>query len=79
MVNSHKDITIDENDTIDTLITKINASNDGQVKASFSDMTGTFTIQGTKTGESSTFKIEPPDALTSLSDRWNNKKEVTHL
>ncbi|HSQ88378.1 flagellar filament capping protein FliD [Romboutsia sp.] len=62
-----KDITIDENDTIDTLITKINASNDSQVKASFSDMTGTFTIQGSKTGESSTFKIEPPDALSSLS------------
>ena len=74
-----QDITISENDTIDTLITKINASNDGQVKASFSDMTGAFTIQGSKTGESSTFQIEPPDALSSLAIDGTQKKGSNSL
>jgi flagellar hook-associated protein 2 len=74
-----QDITINENDTIDTLIAKINASNDGQVKASFSDMTGAFTIQGSKTGESNTFKIEPPDALLSLAIDGTQKKGSNSL
>lgn len=44
-------------DTVDTLIKKINNSTDGKVKASYSDMTGEFTIQSTKTGENSKLKI----------------------
>lgn len=52
-----KDITIEDNDTIETLINKINSSNDGVVKASYSEMTGKFTIESTKTGDSSGFAI----------------------
>lgn len=52
-----KDITIEDNDTIETLISKINNSNDGVIKASYSEMTGKFTIESTKTGDSSGFAI----------------------
>ncbi|WP_195335632.1 flagellar filament capping protein FliD [Paraclostridium bifermentans] len=44
-------------DTVDTLIKKVNDSTDGNVKASYSDMTGEFTIQSTKTGENSKLQI----------------------
>lgn len=44
-------------DTVDTLIKKINDSTDGNVKASYSSMTGEFTIQSTKTGENSKLQI----------------------
>lgn len=52
-----KDITIEDNDTIETLISKINNSNDGVIKASYSEMTGKFTIESTKTGDSSGFAV----------------------
>ncbi|MDU1456197.1 MAG: flagellar filament capping protein FliD [Paeniclostridium sordellii] len=48
-----KEITINSDDTVDSLITKINESTEGKVKASFSDMTGKLTIETNKTGESS--------------------------
>ena len=48
-----KEITINSDDTVDSLIAKINESTDGKVKASFSDMTGKLTIETNKTGESS--------------------------
>ncbi|GAA0099818.1 flagellar filament capping protein FliD [Paraclostridium bifermentans] len=44
-------------DTVETLIKKINDSTDGNVKASYSSMTGEFTIQSTKTGENSKLQI----------------------
>ncbi|MFL1468645.1 flagellar filament capping protein FliD [Paraclostridium bifermentans] len=44
-------------DTVDTLIKKINDSTDGNVKASYSEMTGKFTIESTKTGENSKLQI----------------------
>lgn len=44
-------------DTVDTLIKKINESTDGNIKASYSDMTGELTIQSTKTGENSKLQI----------------------
>ena len=44
-------------DTIDSLIKKINESTGGNVKASYSDMTGEFTIQSTKTGQNSKLEI----------------------
>ena len=50
-------ITIKADDTIETLITKINNSNDGIVKASYSEMTGKFTIETEATGVSSKFEI----------------------
>lgn len=48
-----KEITINSDDTVDSLIAKINESTDGKVKASFSDMTGKLTIETNKTGENS--------------------------
>lgn len=50
-------ITIKEDDTVDTLISKINESSPGNIKASFSDMSGKFTIQSNSTGVNSTLKI----------------------
>lgn len=50
-------ITLKEDDTIDDLINKINNSYPGEVKASFSDMTGKLTIRSNTTGENSTINI----------------------
>lgn len=66
-----KDITINTGDTIDSLITKINDSTSGEVKASFSEMTGQFTVQGAKTGISSSFQL---DALGFLGIDSTEKK-----
>lgn len=46
-------ITIDENDTVDTLIKKINESGGGKFTASYSEMTGKFTIKSATTGDNS--------------------------
>lgn len=63
------DITIEADDTIDTLITKINNSVDGKIKASYSEMTGKFTIESTKTGANSGFAIfdEKGNSSSSLN------------
>ncbi|MFR9070220.1 MAG: flagellar filament capping protein FliD [Paraclostridium sp.] len=47
-----KEITIKPEDTVDSLIVKINESTDGKIKASFSEMTGKLTIETNKTGKS---------------------------
>lgn len=52
-----KVISLSEDDTIDTLIEKINSSTQGDIKASFSDMTGKLTIKSNSTGENSIVKI----------------------
>lgn len=57
------EITID--DTVETLINKINNSTDGKVKASYSEMTGKFTIETKDTGSSSEFKIVKEDGSSS--------------
>ena len=59
------DITIEADDTIETLINKINSSNDGKVKASYSEMTGKFTIETKDTGASSELKIVKEDGSSS--------------
>lgn len=64
-----KSIAIGPDDTIDTLIAKINNSMNGEVKASFSDMTGKFTIESSKTGENSELKIVNEDG--TISDSLN--------
>ncbi|MGL5693686.1 MAG: flagellar filament capping protein FliD [Peptostreptococcaceae bacterium] len=50
-------MTLNEGDTINDLINKINDSHPGKVKASFSDMTGKLTIKSNTTGENSNIKI----------------------
>ena len=62
-----KDITIEADDTIESLINKINSSTDGKVKASYSEMTGKFTIETKTTGASSEFKIVKEDGSYSDS------------
>ncbi|UEL48581.1 flagellar filament capping protein FliD [Terrisporobacter hibernicus] len=52
-------------DTIDTLIKKINNASDGNIKASYSEMTGAFTIESTKTGSNNGFTIVGSDGKTS--------------
>lgn len=52
-----KVITINKDDKISDLINKINESFPGEVKASFSDMTGNLIISSNTTGYNSTLKI----------------------
>lgn len=52
-----KVITLNSEDTIESLMSKINNSSPGEVKASFSEMTGKLTIESTKTGSNSTINI----------------------
>lgn len=59
------DITIEADDTIDTLITKINNSVDGKIKASYSEMTGKFTVETKDTGSNTEFKIVGGDGSSS--------------
>lgn len=51
-------------DTIETLVKKINNSTSGEVKASYSEMTGKFTIESLKTGSDSSLKIVSQDGTT---------------
>ena len=51
-------------DTIETLVKKINNSTSGEVKASYSEMTGKFTIESSKTGSNSSLKIVSEDGTT---------------
>ena len=50
-------ITISEDDTISSLVDKINKASGGNVKATFSEMTGKFSITSSTTGESSKISI----------------------
>ena len=58
------EITIDKDDTIESLISKINASTDGKIKASFSEMTGKFSIESTTIGYNSSLKIVTVDSAS---------------
>lgn len=50
-------ITITADDTIESLVSKINNASGGNVKATFSDMTGKLTIASSEIGENSTISI----------------------
>lgn len=63
------EITIEADDTIETLVSKINNSNDGSVRASYSEMTGQFSIETKDTGASSGFKVVKEDG--TISDSLN--------
>lgn len=52
-----KEITIEKDDTIETLVKKINESCNGEVKATFSEMTGKFSIEAKATGADSKIDI----------------------
>lgn len=54
-------------DTIDTLIEKINNSSGGNIKASYSEMTGKFTIEGKETGSKNGFSFVAEDGKTASS------------
>lgn len=60
-------ITIESGDTVDSLIKKINDSSKGELKASYSEMTGKFTIESTKTGSNSGFAIFDENGNSSNS------------
>ena len=60
-------ITIEVDDTIGSLVKKINDSNDGQVKASYSEMTGQFSMETKSTGANSGFSIVKEDGTISNS------------
>lgn len=50
-------IKVSPEDTITTLVKNINDATDGKVKASYSDMTKSFSIESAKTGSLSSFEI----------------------
>ena len=50
-------ITIESDDTIESLVKKINDASGGEIIASFSEMTGKFTIESKTTGATSTLKV----------------------
>lgn len=50
-------ITIDENDTVESMIQKINKESGGKYTATYSEMTGKFSIKSNTTGESSGLSI----------------------
>ncbi|WP_195986945.1 flagellar filament capping protein FliD [Clostridium sp. D53t1_180928_C8] len=52
-----KVITINSDDTIESLTNKINDASNSEIKASFSQMTGKFTVESKMTGEISTLKV----------------------
>lgn len=60
-------IEIEADDTIETLVSKINSKTNGKVKASYSEMTGKFTIETKATGVSSELKIVAEDGSSSTS------------
>lgn len=62
-------VTIEDTDTINSLVNKINGASNGNIKASFSEMTGQFTIETKGTGESSILNIvEESGSITSSLD-----------
>ena len=50
-------ITIDENDTVESMVQKINKESGGKYTATYSEMTGKFSIKSNTTGESSELSI----------------------
>lgn len=50
-------ITIDENDTVESIVKKINEKSEGRYTATYSDMTGKFSIKSNTTGEKSEISI----------------------
>lgn len=66
-------IKLEETDTVDSMIKKLNEASGGNYKASFSEMTGEFKIESTKTGVNASLQIVDNDgnqskALEFLSD-----------
>ena len=52
-----KTITLNGDDTVESMIKKINDSMNGEIKASYSEMTGKLTIETKETGANSTLKF----------------------
>lgn len=62
-----KTITLDEDATVETMIKAVNDAMDGKVKASYSEMTGMFTIKTTETGKGASIKITKDGTDTIVS------------
>lgn len=67
IIKEEKEVVKEAADTIDSLMKKINDATNGEVKASYSEMTGTFTLEGKKTGSSNGFMIVGDDDKTTSS------------
>lgn len=76
--SNSKTITIGPDDTIDSLVSKINNSMSGDVRASFSEMTGEFTIESAKEGKDSELKILNEDGSISDSLKFLGLKTKTY-
>lgn len=64
---SSKEITIKSTDKISDVISKINSETSGAVKASYSQLTGKFTIQTANTGSTQSLQIVAPTSGGSMS------------
>lgn len=60
-------ITIEGKDTIEDLVDKINSNGNGKIKASYSKMTGSFSIESLDTGSDSNIEIISEDGSKSNS------------
>ena len=60
-----KTITLTKDDTIESMVKKINDASDGKFKATFSEMTGEFKLESTQTGENSSLQIVNTDGSQS--------------
>lgn len=60
-------IEIEKDDTIDSLTWKINNASKGSIKASYSEMSGKFTIETTKSGASTGFAVTDENGNLSSS------------
>ncbi|MCH1970010.1 flagellar cap protein FliD N-terminal domain-containing protein [Romboutsia hominis] len=60
-------ITIESSDTIESLVDKINSNGNGKIKASYSKMTGSFSIESFDTGSNSNIEIISEDGSKSNS------------
>ena len=58
-------ITIESSDTIESLVDKINSNGNGKIKASYSKMTGSFSIESLDTGSDSNIEIISEDGNKS--------------
>ena len=62
-----KPVTVNKNDTIQSLINKVNSS-EGDVKLSFNEVTNRFTIESTQSGANGNIQINDPDTRDFLKD-----------
>lgn len=74
-----KPIDIKATDTISDIINNINNTTSGAVKAKFSELTGTFSIETSNTGSSTTINIDTIGALGLTTGAQSGKDAIVYI